>query len=130
MAARPRWRTVAVAALLFVAGMVTGAALLVGVVRQRLVEIRDEPDAAIERVESSIARRYDLGPEERAAVRSALRRRLDAIAGARRAVLRERITPELEALSDEIEGVLEPHQRERFRDRWGTLRRRWLPPRR
>lgn len=125
-AGRSRLMTVLIALALFVAGGITGAGLLVGVVRHRLVEIRDDPAAAIERVEATIARRHGLDDAQRAVVGAALRKRLAAVAAARRRMVDESVRPELEALTGEIEDVLAPEQRGPFRERWKTVRERWL----
>ena len=125
-AAPGRWRSILLAAVIFVSGAVVGAAVTIAVVRHRAQTALRHPEQVPAQLAARIGKRLRLDAGQEAAVSRVLAEHQTALAG-----LRRRDTPqvaaELDQVRREVAAVLTPEQAARW-NRWFEQRReRWLP---
>lgn len=123
---RRRWLTIVLALVIFLAGVVSGAALAVVVAVNRIQFAIHHPESAPARIAAVISRRLDLDDSERAKVEAIIAERQIEIAAIRRRFQPE-VLQQLEKLRDEIAAVLDDTQRARWSELFVQFKNRWLP---
>jgi flagellar basal body-associated protein FliL len=124
---RRRWLTILLSLVIFVAGMVSGAALTVHYAVSRLQFAIHHPEVAPARIAATLQRRLNLDDQQTAQVETIVARRQVEIASIRRKFQPE-IVHQLDSVRDEIAAVLKEPQREKWTQLFDQFQQRWLPP--
>ncbi len=127
-ARRPRrWVRVLLAFVIFFGGVTVGSAGTIIVAVHRIRYIIQHPQEAPQRLTAMLRRRLDLTPDQADQV--------EAIIAVRQRHLQEirrenqpRVDAELEGLRHDIDGVLDPEQRDKWDTMFDDAITRWLPP--
>ena len=124
---RRRLATLALALVVFASGLAVGAGGATLVLARRAQQAIQHPDLQSDRVADRLKRRLNLRAEQLAQVRSILSRRQQALMRIR-ADVQPRVRDELLSVRDEVRGVLDPAQRQRWDVMFDELAERWSPP--
>jgi len=124
---RPRrWLVWALMVVVFVSGLGIGAGGALLIVRNRLLELIQNPQLAMPELAARIGYRLSLTPDQVTRVEKILLARERSIDAIRRRV-QPQIVAELDKLEQEVADVLDPAQRQKWHDLCSHLRRTWLP---
>jgi len=128
-AALPRrgWRTLLLAILIFVSGLIVGGGLTLITVRHRALRAIHHPDEVPPRIAAHLRWKLGLSDEQTRQVEQIVRKRQQALQAIRRDV-QPRVTIELDRVESEIAATLDDAQREKWRALFTNLRETWIPP--
>lgn len=123
---RRRWLTALLGILIFVAGAACGAGLTVVVVANRIQHAIQHPEEAPPRIADRLQWRLGLDDAQRAKIEAIVAKHQTELMAIRREV-QPKVVEQLEQVRDEISGVLNDPQRERWTELFNEVRERWLP---
>jgi hypothetical protein len=123
---RRRWLTVVLAALIFAAGLVSGAAVTMAVAVHRLQYFIHHPEEAPARIAGRLQRRLGLDDVQKAKVEAIVANRQRELMTLR-GEMQPQVLEQLNLLRAEISDVLTEPQRGRWQRMFDDLRERWLP---
>jgi hypothetical protein len=125
---RPRrWVRVVLALVIFFGGMAVGSAATVAIAVHRIRYALHHPEEAPRRIADVLTRKLDLSPNQREEVIQLIAVRQEHLQAIRRQD-QPAVQAELEGLRHDIDGVLDPEQREKWNDLFDDAIARWLPP--
>ncbi|MGC8643177.1 MAG: hypothetical protein ACP5XB_25230 [Isosphaeraceae bacterium] len=121
------WRTVLLAAVLFVAGGVCGAGLTIVLVVRGVQHVIQNPGEAPARIARHLRHQLGLNASQEAEIRQIVARHQRVLQGIRRRVHPE-VHAEFQAVRNDIDAVLTSPQRENWHHLFEQLKHNWLPP--
>jgi predicted Co/Zn/Cd cation transporter (cation efflux family) len=124
---RRRWLTLLLAALIFVAGLISGSGLTMVVAVHRLQYAIHHPEEAPNRIATMLQRRLRLDNEQKAKVESIVAAHQVELMAIRRQ-FQPKVVDQIDQIRKEIGAVLNDSQREHWTTMFDDLRDRWLPP--
>jgi hypothetical protein len=123
---RRRWLTALLGMLIFVAGAACGAGFTVVVVANRVQHAIQHPEEAPPRIAARLKWRLGLDDDQQAKVEAIVAKHQVELLAIRRE-FQPKVVDQLEQVRDEISGVLNDSQRERWTKLFDEVRERWLP---
>jgi hypothetical protein len=118
---------VLLALVIFFGGMVVGSAGTIVIAVHRIQHVLKHPEEAPRRLTAVLTRRLDLTSDQQVQVEAFITERQHHLQELRREN-EPRIEAELEGLKHDIDGVLNPGQRDKWDDMFDDAIMRWLPP--
>ncbi len=112
--------------LVFIAGIVVGAALCVMVIVHRVEHAIHHPEDAPPRITKFLTRKLDLSPSQHDQVLAIIRQRQQSLLALRQEI-RPKLNTQLDELRIEIDGVLTPDQRTEWEKLYQDTKDRWMP---
>jgi predicted Co/Zn/Cd cation transporter (cation efflux family) len=112
--------------LIFVAGAACGAGFTVVVVANRVQHAIQHPEEAPPRIAARLKWRLGLDDDQQAKVEAIVAKHQVELLAIRRE-FQPKVVDQLEQVRDEISGVLNDSQRERWTKLFDEVRERWLP---
>ncbi len=112
--------------LVFIAGIVVGAALCVMVIVHRVEHAIHHPEDAPPRITQLLTRKLDLSPSQHDQVLAIIQQRQQALLALRQEI-RPKLNTQLEELRIQIEGVLNPDQQAKWKKLYHDTKDRWMP---
>ncbi len=126
-APRRRWRSLLLALLIFVSGLIVGGGLTLIRVRHGALWAIHHPEEAPPRIAAHLRWKLGLSDEQTEQVEQIVRKRQQALQAIRREV-QPRVTAELDRVEAEISGMLNDAQRAKWHKLFTQLRSTWLRP--
>lgn len=123
--ALPRWIQMGVLLLVFVAGGIVGAMVATKALHDRLEYYRRNDDALVKDIIPRIRSRLTLTEEQSSQFKEIIERRHPRMLDIRREGANEMLA-EFQAMEDEVAEVLDPKQRESWREIAGSVRNRFI----
>jgi len=120
------WKALLLGLAILLCGAVIGSALTLIVAHRIVVHAIDNPHEAPTRIANRMKRKLDLSEEQRAKVLEILTERQRAI-HAIRSEAQPKVVHELNLAKEQVAAVLNEKQARSWRERFDSLRRRWLP---
>jgi hypothetical protein len=124
---RRRWLSVLLGIVIFVSGLAVGGGATFIVLRNRVLQAIRHPEAEPARIADTLRHRLDLTPQQTSQVEEIVRAREGALLKIRRDV-QPRVVVELDLVEEQVAGVLNDRQREKWHKLFSELRATWLPP--
>lgn len=115
------WRQVLAGLMILGCGIVIGAAGTIAIARRAILRFH-QPQHAPQRITARLTRTLDLSPEQVEAVGAVVQHRLDNLAAVR-AETHGRIADEFAVAREEIDALLDDHQRDAWRRQCEKLER-------
>lgn len=124
---RRRWVSLVLSVVIFVSGVLIGAAGAAGVIRREMLQALRDPSAVPARITQRLKRRLSLTDVQADEIQGILEARQRAVQ-AIRATVQPAVMHELLLAKTEVADVLDDEQRERWEADFDRLRDLWVPP--
>ena len=124
---RRGWRTLLLALLIFVSGLIVGGGTMLITVRHRALRVLHHPEEVPARIAARLRWKLGLSDEQTQQVEQIVRKRQQALQAIRREV-QPRVTIELDRVEAEIAITLDDAQRAKWHALFAKLRETWIPP--
>jgi uncharacterized membrane protein YhiD involved in acid resistance len=112
--------------LVFIAGIVVGAALCVIFIVHRVEHAIHHPEEAPPRITRYLTRKLDLSPSQHDQVLTIIQQRQQALLALRQEI-RPKLNTQLDELRIQIDGVLNPDQQAKWEKLYHDTKDRWMP---
>jgi hypothetical protein len=124
---RPLWRTLLLAALIFIAGGITGGAATVIVIVRRLHAVIQTPESLPDRLTARLTRHLGLTEDERARVHATLVKHQVNLLAMRRE-MQPKVMAELDQIRIDIGAEIDPARRAKLDATYETFIDNFVPP--
>lgn len=124
---RPLWRTLLLAALIFIAGGLTGGAATVIVVARRIHTIVQSPESLPDRLTYRLTRHLGLTEDEQSRVHATLVKHQINLMAMRRE-MQPKVMAELDQIRIDIGAEIDPARRAKLDATYQSLIDNWMPP--
>jgi hypothetical protein len=124
---RRPWRSLMLGLVILFCGILIGAGITVITLHKVVVYAIHHPEQVPNRITERLRNKLSLSDEQAKKVKAVLVERHKAFLALRR-VTRPKVDRELERLREEVAAVLDENQARKWRKRFDTIRRQWMPP--
>ncbi len=124
---RRPWRSLLLGLIILFCGMLIGAGITVIILQKVVLYAIHHPEEIPNRLTERLRNKLGLTDEQTKNVKAILIERQKAFMALRRAT-RPKMERELEQLREDVAAILDKNQARKWRKRFDTLRRQWMPP--
>lgn len=124
---RRRWISLLLTLVIFVSGVLIGAAGAAGFIRREILHVLRDPAGAPARITQRLTRRLSLTDVQAGKIQGILEARQRSLQAVR-ATVQPEVMKQLLLAKTEVAGVLDEQQRQRWEADFDRLRELWIPP--
>jgi len=124
---RRPWRSLLLGLVILFCGILIGAGITVIALQKVVLYAIHHPEQVPNRITERLRNKLSLSNEQAKKVKAILTERQKAFLALRRAT-RPKVERELDRLREEVAAVLDENQARKWRKRFDTLTRQWMPP--
>jgi hypothetical protein len=124
---RRPWRSLLLGLVILFCGILIGAGITVIALHKVVLYAIHHPEQVPSRITERLRGKLGLSDDQAKKIRAILNERQKAFQALRRAT-RPKMEREIERLKEDVAAVLDENQARKWRKRFDTLRRQWIPP--